>query len=88
MLYDRGSLLTAEERKTPLNKLQELVFDYKFHELHELISTMVEICLTTDNIEFSESLDRADLLDQGRHLLKTVEVAYILAEQSSQEKQS
>jgi len=86
MLFSKPVSLTEEERKTPLEMLGELHVDYKFYEHQEFVSTIVEVCLTTENDEFSNPIDRSDLLNQGRHLLKVLEICSLLVKQSSQEK--
>ena len=78
MLFDKTAILTLDERKNPLQMLQELEVDYKFHELQEIISTIVEVCLTTENDDFSDPIQRANLLTEGRHLLKVLEVCNLL----------
>ena len=83
MLFDKTAILTVEERKSPLQTLKELRADYKLDELYEFISTMVEVCITTENAEYSDPIQRSDLLAQGRHLLKTIEASYLLVEQPS-----
>ena len=83
LLFDKTYILTADERKSPLQTLQELEVDYKFHELQEIISVVVEVCLTTENEEFSDPIQRANLLTEGRHLLKVLEVCSLLIKQPS-----
>jgi len=78
MLFDKTGLLAAEEKKSPLQMLRELEVDYKFHELQDIISTVVEVCLTTENDEFDDPIQRANLLAEGRHLLKVLEVCKLL----------
>lgn len=84
-IFNNPIRLTNEERENPLQALKELAANYKLPELREYISVMVEVCLTTENADFSEPMQRSDLLTQSRHLMKTVEAAYQLVEQVPQE---
>ena len=87
LLDDHTPLLSQEKKENPLQTLKELAANYKLDELREYISVMVEVCLTTESSDFSEPMQRSDLLTQGRHLLKIVEAAYQLIEEAPQEEE-
>lgn len=78
MLFDKTVELTEEEKANPLQVFQDLFIDYKPQELHNLIAMIVEVCVTTDNTEFSEPRNREDLFTSGRHLQKAIQAAHLL----------
>lgn len=82
MLFDKTVLLTEEERANPLLVFQELFIDYKPHELHNILAVMVEVCVTSDNTEFSEPTARQDLFTTGRHLQKVIQAMYAILRQN------
>ena len=81
MLFDKTVELTDEEKANPLQVFQDLFIDYKPQELHNLIAMIVEVCVTSDNTEFSQARDREDLFTSGRHLQKVILAAHFLVEQ-------
>ena len=80
-------MLTEFERENPFPTIKDLTTDYTFDELHEFISMMVEVCLTTENLEFSDPIDRSDLLTQARILLMMLKIGYMLVGPKAKEKQ-
>lgn len=77
-LFDQVMRLEEGERKEPLGVIDRFFTDYKLHEFRHILWTMVETCLTTDNSDFSEPGERADLLLRYNDLEKLLEASYLV----------
>jgi hypothetical protein len=77
-LFDQVMRLEEGERKEPLGVIDRFFTDYKLHEFRHILWTMVETCLTTDNSDFSEPEERADLLLRYNDLEKLLEASYVV----------
>jgi len=77
-LFDKIFLLTEEDRQDPLGVFRRFFNDYRLHELRHILWCMVEACLTTDNSDFSEPEERADLLLRYKHFEELLEAGWLL----------
>ena len=77
-LFDKIIYLEAEDINDPMRVLRRFFNDYRLHEIREILWTMVETCITTDNAEFSDPGDRADLLTRQKHLEELLEAGWLL----------
>ena len=77
-LFDQVLRLEEKERREPFVVIEQFFSDYRLHECRHILWSMVETCLTSDNSEFSEPEERADLLLRYEHLEKLVEACYLL----------
>jgi hypothetical protein len=77
-LYDQPVSLTKEEIKTPGQVLKKFFEDYRLSELRFILWEMVETCLTTENTQFSDAEDRANLLHQYKDLERLLEATSII----------
>ncbi|MDO6433876.1 hypothetical protein Q4E93_24935 [Flavitalea sp. BT771] len=78
-LFDKIIYLEEEDKQEPLRVFRRFYNDYRLHELRYILWSMVEACLTTDNSEFSEPEERADLLLRCRHFEELLEAGWLLA---------
>ncbi|MBN9382783.1 MAG: hypothetical protein J0H74_18605 [Chitinophagaceae bacterium] len=79
-LFDKIIYLEEEDQQEPLRVFRRFFIDYRLHEFRDILWTMVETCITTDNAEFSEAGERADLLMRCRHFEELLEAGWLLAE--------
>ena len=84
--YKKPIHLTEQEQKNPLMVLAEFVEDFSLPSVQQVFSTMVEICLTTENYIYNQSRARDDLLYVFKHLNRLLEAAYLLIQQQGQTK--
>jgi hypothetical protein len=77
-LFDKVLRLNEEERRNPMIVIERFFGDYRLHECRYNLWMMVETCLTTDNAEFSDPDERADLLLRFRDLEGLLEAGYLL----------
>jgi len=78
-LFDKIIYLEEEDKQEPLRVFRRFYNDYRLHEFRCILWSMVEACLTTDNSEFSEPEERADLLLHFRHFEELLEAGFLLA---------
>jgi hypothetical protein len=78
-LYEQPMWLSKEEKGAPLQVFERLFENYKLHELRYILWQMVEACLTSENSEFAEPCERADLLLHYQELEKVLEAAHAIA---------
>ena len=78
-LYDQPIWLSKEEKEVPLQVLKKFFEDYKLNELRYYLWQMVEACLTSENSQFAEPVERADLLFHYQALEKVLEAAHAVA---------
>jgi len=76
--FDQVLRLGKEEQRDPYAVVERFFGDYRLHECRHYLWTMVETCLTTDNVEFSDPDERANLLLRYRELERLVEAVYLL----------
>jgi hypothetical protein len=84
--YDQPVLLTKEEIAYPHKILERFFEDYRLGEIHHFNWEMVETCLTTDNVPYSEPEERASLLTRFKDMGKVFEAAYLFVELIIQKK--
>jgi hypothetical protein len=77
-LFDRVLLLGEEEIKEPIVVFERFFSDYRLHECRYILWSMVETCLTTENTEFSDPGERANLLLNYRNLERLLEAGTLL----------
>jgi hypothetical protein len=77
-LFDQVLRLAEEDRKEPIRVIQRFFTDYRLHECRHILWSIVETCLTTDNSEFSEPEERADLILRYEHIEELLEASYLL----------
>ena len=70
--------LEEEDCQEPMRVLHRFFSDYRLHECRDILRTMVNTCITTDNAEFSEPGERADLLTRQQHLEELLEAGWLL----------
>jgi hypothetical protein len=79
-LFDQVLYLGEEDKAEPLRVFRRFFSDYHLHEFRYILWSMVETCITTDNSEFAEPEDRADLLLRYKHFEELLEAGFLLAE--------
>ncbi|HEY4060403.1 MAG TPA: hypothetical protein VGM30_00805 [Puia sp.] len=77
-LFDQVLRLGKGEQRDPYSVIERFFGDYRLHECRQYLWAMVETCLTTDNVEFNDPEERANLLLRYRELEKLVEAGYLL----------
>jgi len=77
-LFDKVIYLEEDDSREPMRVLRRFFSDYRLHECRDILRTMVNTCITTDNAEFSEPEDRADLLTRHQHLEELLEAGWLL----------
>ena len=77
-LFDQVIRLEESEKKEPMTVLERFFGDYRLHECRHHLWAMVQACLTTDNAEFDDPAERADLLLRYQHLEELLEAAWLL----------
>ena len=77
-LFDRVLLLGEEEVREPIVVFERFFSDYRLHECRYILWSMVETCLTTENTEFSDPGERANLLLNYRNLERILEAGTLL----------
>ena len=80
-LFDGVLLLGEEERREPIMVFERFFSDYKLHECRFILWNMVETCLTTENTEFSDPGERANLLLNYRNLERILEAGNLLLQE-------
>ena len=82
-LFDNILFLKDEEKKNPLGVIEQFFIDYRLHECRHTLWAMVETCLTTDNSEFSDPEERANLLQRHKDLERLLEAGTLLVQKST-----
>lgn len=77
-LFDGVLLLGEEERREPMLVFERFFGDYRLHECRYILWSMVETCLTTENTEYSDPGERANLLLNYRNLERILEAGTLL----------
>ena len=77
-IYNQPILLSADEKKDPIQVLKELFFNNNLCELREFLRDVTETCLTTDRPPFSEAEKRSSLLLLKDQIEKCLEAAYLI----------
>jgi hypothetical protein len=77
-LFDRVLLLGEEEMRDPMSVFERYFSDYRLHECRYILWSMVETCLTTENTEYSDPGERANLLLNYRNLERILEAGILL----------
>lgn len=77
-LFDGVLLLGEEEVREPIAVFERFFSDYRLHECRYILWTMVETCLTTENTEYSDAAERANLLLNYRNLERLLEAGTLL----------
>ena len=78
MLPGQPMRLDEDQRQDPMGVLEYCFENYRLEEWKDLLREMVEVCLTTDNVEFGEVDQRAGLLQQCKELEGLVEAAWLI----------
>jgi hypothetical protein len=81
-LFDEVLHLGEEEKRDPMLVLERFYGDYRLHECRHYLWQMVETCLTTDNTNFCDAEERANLLLHFRDLQRLLEAGTLLLEQN------
>lgn len=77
-LFDRVLLLGEEEVREPMIVFERYFSDYRLHECRYILWSMVETCLTTENTEYCDPGERANLLLNYRNLERILEAGILL----------
>lgn len=83
-LFDEVLLLGDEEMQDPVGVFERFFSDYRLHECRYILWAMVQTCLTTDNTEFSNPEERADLLLRYKDLERLLEACTLLVKQQKE----
>jgi hypothetical protein len=84
-LFDTILLLRDDEKQNPMGVIEQFFSDYRLHECRHILWSMVETCLTTDNIEFSAPEERGNLLQRYRDLERFLEAGTLLLKAQQRE---
>ena len=79
--FDSVLLLGEEEMQHPVSVFERFFTDYRLHECRHILWAMVETCLTTDNTEFGNPEERADLLLRYKDFERLLEAGTLLVKQ-------
>lgn len=79
-LQPQDTHLTEDEKANPVQVLRQFFEDYKLSELLYCMGEMVEVCLTTDNTQYSQPEERGDLLTRSRDIIKALETVFLLVQ--------
>ena len=77
-LFDKVLRLREDEKRNPMIVIERFFGDYRLHECRYNLWMMVETCLTTDNAEFSDPEERANLILRYKDLEGLLEAGYLL----------
>ncbi|HLZ87395.1 MAG TPA: hypothetical protein VKQ52_09145 [Puia sp.] len=77
-LFDQVLLLGEEEMQDPIGVFERFFSDYRLHECRYILWAMVQTCLTTDNTEFGNPEERADLLLRYKDLERLLEAGALI----------
>lgn len=80
-LFDEVLLLGEEEMQDPVGVFERFFSDYRLHECRYILWAMVQTCLTTDNTEFCNPEERADLLLRYKDFERLLEACTLLIKQ-------
>lgn len=80
-LFDRILLLGEEEIREPMEVLERFFSDYHLHECRDILWTIVQTCLTTENTEFSEPAERASLMMNCKNLERFLEAGSLILQE-------
>ena len=81
-MFDQVLLLADDEMQDPIGVFERFFNDYRLHECRYILWTMVETCLTTDNTEFEDPAERANLLLRYKDLERLLEAGTLLVKKS------
>jgi hypothetical protein len=79
-MFDQVLLLAEEETKDPICVFERFFSDYRLHECRHILWAMVQTCLTTDNDEFGDPAERADLLLRYQDFQRLLEAGTLLVQ--------
>lgn len=78
---DKGELhideLDQTEIHNPLLALRAFTEDFSLESVRQLIKTMRDVCITTENVFYGNAGTREDLLHVTRHMVRFFEAAYL-----------
>jgi len=78
---DTGNFQITElehvEIQNPLLALQSFTEDFSLSSVRQLIGTMRDVCITTENVFFGNAHTREDLLHMTRHVVRFFEAGYL-----------
>jgi len=81
-MFDQVLLLADDEMQDPIGVFERFFNDYRLHECRNILWSMVETCLTTDNPEFDDPAERANLLLRYKDLERLLEAGTLLVKKS------
>jgi hypothetical protein len=77
-MFDRILLLQEDEVRDPIEVFERFFCDYRLHECRYILWTMAQTCLTTDNPEYSEAMERASLMMNCKNLERFIEAGALI----------
>jgi hypothetical protein len=77
-LFDQVLLLAENEKQDPIGVFERFFTDYRLHECRYFLWAMVQTCLITDNTEFGNPGERADLLLHYKDLERLLEACTLV----------
>jgi hypothetical protein len=78
--------LDQVEIHNPLLVLRSFTEDFSLASTRQLIETMRDVCITTENVFFGKAVTREDLLHVTRHIIRFFEAAYLYLARPQSEK--
>ena len=81
-MFDQVLLLAEDEMQNPIGVFEQFFNDYRLHECRYILWSMVQTCLTTDNTEFGNPEERADLLLRYKDLERLLEACTLVVKKS------
>ena len=81
-IFDQIMLLSEEEMQDPVGMLEQFFSNYHLHECRDILWSMVYTCLTTDNTEFGNPEERANLLLRHQDLERLLEACALVIKKS------
>ena len=81
-LFDQVLLLAEDEMQDPVGVVERFFSDYRLHECRYMLWTMVQTCLTTDNTDYGNPEERADLLLRYKDLERLLEACTLVVKKS------
>jgi hypothetical protein len=81
-IFDQIMLLSEEEMQDPIGMFEQFFSNYHLHECRDILWSMVYTCLTTDNTEFGNPEERANLLLRYKDLERLLEACALVIKKS------
>lgn len=76
--YGQPFRLTPKQQGDPMGTLKELLGNFRLEEIRESLATLLEVAITSENLEYQEPTERANAIYTVEQVEMIVEAAYLL----------